>query len=53
MSEYRPRRDDHLVEPLFSGIQGAHEAGRSRPSRTLLGLVLVVLAGGLAYWWAT
>lgn len=51
MNDYRPRRDDHLVEPLLGGLRGAHDASRSGRSRALMGLILLVLAGALAVYW--
>ena len=51
MGDYRPRRHDHLVEPLLGGLRSAHDSGRSGRSRALVGLILLVLAGALAVYW--
>lgn len=52
MSSDHRRPNDHLVEPLFSGIDGAHEESqvdRRRPRRTLvLVLALAVAAAVVA-----
>ncbi len=41
MSEYRPRPNDHLVEPLLQGIHGADQRARRgvTPGRVLAALV--------------
>lgn len=55
-SEHRPRRDDHLVEPLFGALREAprgSDATHGRPTRArarLLGWVLLLgLAAVAAY----
>ena len=42
MSDYRPRPNDHLVEPLFGGLQAAHEPARHRSRRGWVTLVLLL-----------
>ena len=50
MDEWKPRRDDHLVEPMFDGLgarhehDGAHEHERAGSVRLLL---LATLVAGL------
>jgi hypothetical protein len=51
MSEYRPRPDDHLVEPLFGGLRDADEAGSRGHRRGRILWVLFALAGVLVLWW--
>ena len=55
VTEHRPRRNDHLVEPLFGGLADAHERSvrESRPGgrgHLLWLLVSVVLAGGMFFY---
>lgn len=56
MTEYRPRPDDHLVEPLFGGLHGAHspsadgERARRRLGHAPLALVLLSIAVATVVW---
>lgn len=47
---FRPRRDDHLVEPLFDGLGASPESDRRlRWGHLTVGVTLLVLAAVL--WW--
>ena len=57
MSEHRPRPHDHLVEPLFEGLAGAHAEPRAEPGdewRRRLGhapvLIALLIGLGVAAW---
>lgn len=48
--DYRPRRDDHLVEPLLAGLGERGDAARPGPlARLALLAALAATAAGL--WW--
>lgn len=55
MTEHVPRPNDHLVEPLYGGISGAHDRSvrDTRPGgkgHMLWLVVSTVLAGGMFFY---
>jgi len=58
MNDSHRRPDDHLVEPLFEGLAGAHQESGAQAEPTARGLLpvrwlaaaTVALAGGAVAW---
>ena len=47
-TEYRPRPDDDLVEPLYAGLRGPEDPGTPESGSPTRGLWIVWLAGASA-----